>query len=431
MVAGGERGGKSFGAALFLLTRLPWGNKFWIVGPDFKQARKEYEYVVDWVGSKGGVLKDHRPDNGPWMAVFKGGKTLETRSADNPQSLSAESVDGIILSEAAQTNLEIFQRCYGRVAESRGWLLACGTFEDGKYWYEEKFLELEKEGAAFSWPSWLNTKRYPGGFDFFCEHKDGCKCSREMVSIYRMYGPKMFSRRIGGRVVQDEAIVYDCWNQSMVTNPPKTELRIAGVDYGFGDPCVIEVFGLSMPQWYGLDEFYASHYTALKLRPVFDTLREKWNVSTFYVPHDKPEVAVEYYQLCEADGTPDNERCVFIQNGDFKDVARGISYVYSLKETGRLFYDPGQVNLIREQRLYAYPSKESRNRGEKPVKLNDHCNDAERLAMMGIRSHYQTEFMEMEKHLAQNESFRKHPRALAHMFFGANIETDDDERRDW
>jgi hypothetical protein len=46
LVAGGERAGKSFSVAKEVLTRVPFGSLFWILGPDYEQARAEFQYLA-------------------------------------------------------------------------------------------------------------------------------------------------------------------------------------------------------------------------------------------------------------------------------------------------------------------------------------------------------------------------------------------------
>lgn len=66
------------------------------------------------------------------------------------------------------------------------------------------------------------------------------------------------------------------------------------------------------------------------------------------------------------------------------DVALGISRVQKLMSYMRLFISPKQKHLISERYMYEY-DKDKLDKGiEEPIKLNDHCSDAERYLVMGV-----------------------------------------------
>jgi hypothetical protein len=48
VVTGGEQAGKSFSAAMEMMSKLFWGELFWIVGPDYSQTRAEFNYLERW-----------------------------------------------------------------------------------------------------------------------------------------------------------------------------------------------------------------------------------------------------------------------------------------------------------------------------------------------------------------------------------------------
>ena len=400
-IFGGEGASKSWLASVFALLRLPFGKLFWVVGPDYEQARKELKYLDAWIGVKGGTKQANQPQSGgSWSLLTSMGQLIQTKSADDPTKISSEPVDGIIISEAAQTNRDIFERCCGRVNRNKGggWILTTGTYEEGHPWYEEFHDQLEKEGAAFTLPSWVNRADFPGGYDLSCKHFNDqgekvCGCDWKLINMLIRYGERRFKKRVAGIIVPTEELVYDCFHSQLVVPlpcaPDEFSTVIAGVDWGFGDPTAIEVFGLFGGVWYGLDEFYADHYTAPKLKEIFHALADKDRVSCFYAPHDKPEKRSE----CSGPG-------VVIHGIGRPDIMEGVGWCYSLMETGRLKFcgkEVGNVHtayqpkLLNEFKFYAYPSRESRKRGEKPLGVNDHASDSMKTAMLGIRRSYEAE----------------------------------------
>jgi hypothetical protein len=73
------------------------------------------------------------------------------------------------------------------------------------------------------------------------------------------------------------------------------------------------------------------------------------------------------------------------------DVPGGIAAVASMMEgdPSRLTFAPGMVQTIHEITRYRYEDTFNRNINEKPAKKDDHCMDALRYMVMGVRDSYQ------------------------------------------
>lgn len=131
MVAGGERGGKSRWTAAEIESwcfYLEHG-LIWLVGPDYEQTRQEFRYVIDSLDKMG--LLDPRagvstPKVGGWQAYTIHGTEISTRSAKDFKTLAGRAPDAVAMTEAAQTTLQAYLRCRGRVAERRGPLVLSG-----------------------------------------------------------------------------------------------------------------------------------------------------------------------------------------------------------------------------------------------------------------------------------------------------------------
>lgn len=65
-------------------------------------------------------------------------------------------------------------------------------------------------------------------------------------------------------------------------------------------------------------------------------------------------------------------------------VALGISRVQKLMSYMRLYISPRQKHLIAERYMYEYDKDKLDLGKEEPIKLNDHCSDAERYSVMGV-----------------------------------------------
>ena len=146
------------------------GELFWLLGPDYEQARQEFLYVLEFFNSLGAIAGKRdisMPKVGPWDMTLKGGIKIKTRSAEDLRKLSAVAPDGIIMCEAAQQTYRTFLRCRGRIAETRGWMVLAGTFEESEDWYAELWNEFQHEndlgGESFSLPMFENLTKFPEG----------------------------------------------------------------------------------------------------------------------------------------------------------------------------------------------------------------------------------------------------------------------------
>jgi hypothetical protein len=175
-ILGGERAGKSWLASYLALACMNLDKRrgeYWIVGPDYVQARPEFLYLYNALNdAKPSMVAENTasmPANpaASWSFQTLWGATIRTKSAADVQKLASFSVDGIIMAEAAQHIYESFLKLMGRVSETGGFLILSGTLEQGLPWYEDLYKRWQGEnilGArSFSLPSWSNTDIYPGG----------------------------------------------------------------------------------------------------------------------------------------------------------------------------------------------------------------------------------------------------------------------------
>lgn len=194
-ILGGERAGKSLVAAYMALTCMKVGepSEYWLVGPDYRQARPEFMYLQQWLAAADlieGEVSMPANEAMPWSMRTKFGAHIRTRSAADVQKLASFSVDGAIQCEAAQQIYEAELKLMGRVSETGGFLILSGTLEQGLPWYGDLYERWQGPNLlnARSWslPSWSNLEIYPGG--------------REDPAIKELeaeYPPDMFMERFG------------------------------------------------------------------------------------------------------------------------------------------------------------------------------------------------------------------------------------------
>ena len=252
-IGGGERGGKSRTLARHLFTHCHFGDLFWIVGPDYDQARMEFEYVVQWLLQLGEIsARDmSRPRKGSWfveinredMPGFAERKATDpfyahissktrivTRTAAEALSLAAEAPDGILVVEPGQIeDFNAILRIRGRVAEKRGWVWMGGTFEKSSDWYRDLWTNWQGpnswNGKSFALPSWSNSFVYPDGEN-----------DPEILRLKETYPADLFMERFGGRPYKPEGLVLKEFNRIIhmddISVDPKYPIELA-IDPGY------------------------------------------------------------------------------------------------------------------------------------------------------------------------------------------------------
>jgi hypothetical protein len=173
LICGGERAGKSLTSVALMLPLMDIeGATFWIVGPDYSQARVEFQYLHDAL-SDAGLLEGEpsMPQSGsqPWSMRTKWGATIQTRTSSDIAKLASFRVHGFLMVEAAQQLYEVWLKLSARVAETRGFGILSGTLESGLPWYADMLRrwkgDNEEGGKSFSLPTWSNVNVFPGGRD--------------------------------------------------------------------------------------------------------------------------------------------------------------------------------------------------------------------------------------------------------------------------
>jgi hypothetical protein len=211
LICGGERAGKSItSVALALLfmdpTRAEGDFNYWIVGPDYAQARAEFDYFHRTFRDLGMVTKVSMPETKtqPWiMHIVYGDNwtaTIETRTSSDITKLATFSVHGVLMVEAAQQTNDVWLKLRGRVAETRGWVVLSGTLENGLPWYSDMLDRWEAPndewGKSFSVPTWTNTAIFPGG-----------EQDPEILALKRVYPPDLFNERFGAKPRKKRGLV--------------------------------------------------------------------------------------------------------------------------------------------------------------------------------------------------------------------------------
>ncbi len=191
LLAGGEQGGKSLVGARkterIILAFLgehqdrAAGEVAWIVANSYELTSREFTYILNALkrALPFKITASRRVDPGEIRIKVPGGEfIIKTRSANDAETLRAESPVVTLVCEASTLTFDAFKRLRTRVARSRatfpgyGAILMTSTFEGSWGWYPALWTKWqspatqEKDNVkSFSMPSGSNIFVFKGGMD--------------------------------------------------------------------------------------------------------------------------------------------------------------------------------------------------------------------------------------------------------------------------
>ena len=152
------------------------------------------------------------PKDRSWRMVTKSGVEIITVSGQDPMGFSAYPFTHVHGTEAMQLDQDMYDAAIERVSRwpnaAMGSVCLEGTFEKaiGDEWFldicDRWSVEGNVEGGKFfSFPSWLNTYNYPGGFE-----------GEKVQELFRHYSLKqqehVFWARMGGKIPQRQGSLW-------------------------------------------------------------------------------------------------------------------------------------------------------------------------------------------------------------------------------
>lgn len=205
VVAGGERAGKSHFAGMEVTARVLWCDRIAFVAQTYEKTRPEMYYTINALKTLGALEAERTPTIGPWHATTLTGCELETISLErgvNQLTGTGKAYDIVVLCEWGLMAYNAFLAARGRVAETRGLVLAIGTLEDSVGWQADLWRLAqgpnELDAESFSLPSWANRALFPGG-----------KEDPEIVAWRKALADENeIARRIDAQVVPSPARMY-------------------------------------------------------------------------------------------------------------------------------------------------------------------------------------------------------------------------------
>lgn len=234
----GRRWGKSIAAGHRVTFKSFIPDSYnWIVGPTYKLGEKEFRIV--WQDyQKLGLLKHCRKSYNvkqgdmriqtPWNSI------IEVVSADRPDSLLGEGLTHACMSEAARhTRATWEQYIEPALSDLRGSADFPST-PKGYNWYHGMYelgqSLVDKDYSSWTFPSWTNSIRFPGGRE-----------DDEILRVEKVVSKVWFDQEYGALFTSMAGSIYDEFNEKIhvkehTFNPRWPNYR--AFDFGFANPFV-------------------------------------------------------------------------------------------------------------------------------------------------------------------------------------------------
>lgn len=396
----GRRWGKSTSAGRDLQPKLlpsDYKKRFWIIGPTYDLGEKEFRVIWDdmiiglGLGKDKRVKKAYTKRSGDMFIEFPWGTRVEVRSADHPDSLVGDALDGVIMSEAAKHKQETWERFVRPALADRRGFADFPTTPEGFNWLYDVWAFGQNpdipQYASWKFPSWENPKVYPGG-----------RNDPEIKLLEKTTAVEWFAQEIGADFSSFVGKIFPEWEETKHVRK--------------------HVFRPDWPNFITFDWGYTNPLAAIEFQISPDDKVYVWR--EHYLPYTTVEQHVRIlkareqpdgYHLDMAFGdAADPEAAMVVSTSLIPCLAmpeaktnwrQGIDLIRSFmrdRETGRVIDEYGTpesepafyvdhecVNLIRE--LNNYRAKEpvrGQNVPEMGHKMQDHAIDALRYGLVHI-----------------------------------------------
>lgn len=426
VAACGRRFGKSeLGAAeldveaiktRFILKQLEEAGQrreFWIVGPNYTDAEKEFRKhynamkKIDAPFDKPGTYYDAH--SGDMQLSMYGGKYLVLgKSAAHPERLVGEGLSGVIMAEAAKQKERTWTK-YIRptLADFKGWSIHTSTPE-GKNWFYDLYMRGQDPNDT-SWDSWRfgawrNPYVYPMGaapqglamlrkaidenVAITERLKRDSKVDPEIIELMMDQSEETFNQETAALFTEFAGRVFKGFDEDVHIGDYiyRSDFETyAASDYGFTDPFVWLLLQLDpyTGTLYVLDEIYRTGLTIDDAARLVDARGLcPGSLIEFYPDPSRPDdtLAMERHLKKRANSSTGGERRIRLRyiNEALKDINRHLPEEDPLRHP-RLLIDRKCKNLIDDMAAYKYPERRLdavRAPRDEPLHANSHGPEA-------------------------------------------------------
>jgi hypothetical protein len=403
--------------------------EYWIVGPTYSDAEKEFR--VAWNALEGlGITFDrpgsyNNPESGQMRISALGGRfIIHAKSAQYPQTLVGEGLSGVVFSEAAKLKPSVWVK-YLRptLADFGGWTYF-GSTPEGRNWFYDLWEQGQdpsrKDWASWRAPSWINPYVYPDGVDErllesakkarqkgalkdwierveFYENERGLPASPvgidpEIWSLFLDQSTEMFNQEIQALFNEFAGRVFKDFDEEIHVNDigfRASWKTYACSDYGFTNPFVWLLVQIDPhnERMHIVDEYYeVGRTTGEAAREIHERGLRPNVLREFFPDPAEPDRTKEISNLLQLKagrrtGGPIEHRLEWIRR-----------FLKPLPSTGepKLTVNRKCSNFIREFGQYKYKetaekaAEKDRSAPELPLKKDDHTPEALGRLMVGL-----------------------------------------------
>lgn len=451
LISAGRRAGKSrtggmklvpevfrASAELELLKDKGLRREYWIVGPEYSDAEKEFRVFWDAIERLGFTLDRPGSYNNPLsgemrVQMFNGRFVVHAKSAKYPGTLVGEGLSGVVFSEAAKLKPSVYDKFIRpTLADFGGWTFFGSTPEGRNWFYDYWVTGQDKRRLDWdSWrvPSWVNPYVYPGGVNEsllkrlmaakkqkkldqvmqalqlvakgsggLVETESGLVpygIDEEIWSMFLDMSLELFGQEVAAEFTEYLGRVFKDWDESIHLD--STEFRrswqtYACVDYGFTNPFAWLVLQIDphRERVHVIHEYYETQRTTAEaaqeiqergLAPNSGDVR----VLAFFPDPAEPDRTVEMQQRLHiparsGTGGDRQDRLEWIRR--FLKMHLGHLPLGHPERVPKMTVHPRCTNLRREMSLYRYretaeqADQHNRSAPEEPLDKDNHTPEA-------------------------------------------------------
>jgi len=282
-------------------------------------------------------------------------------TAEKPEHIQGVHACAAVMDESGQCSRKAYGIIKGRLAQEDGILLGLtNPYHNKDPWlYKEVFRRWQnhdKELLFLNYSSMINPAFNRARYEYDKAHMSKKEFEFQYLGIY--------SKPTGLVFTYDDKIITDVILEEGTT--------YAGMDFGVGDPTVLEVGHLDKNGMHLIDEYYQASLAPSDHVNAIARMIQKYNIATiFYDPGAKAS------QLEIAKGLEEKKVSVLWKRAD-NAIEKGIKEVNKWIIEGRLTISPNNFRMLDEDISYVYGTDGL------PSKKNNHCQDARRYMMMGV-----------------------------------------------
>lgn len=371
-IVGGIGSGKSEGGAIrdvraalgFIGDEaIPVPNLGMVTAPTYPMLRDATLRSFRDVGDK--WIKEF--NRSEMRAVMTNGSEVLFRTADDPDKLRGPNLTWWHGDEAALYQADVWRVAIGRLRQhGRGyaWLT---TTPKGRDYIHKIFIADN-----------------PDSTDYFVQRvrtRDNAFLSEDFIqSLENEYEGDYALQELEGEFVSFEGLIYPEFSRARhVTNdiPAGFARCIAGMDWGYVHPGVINVYGITSDgRVYQIHEEYTRQRGIDEWADVARQLRDIHQISEFVCDPSEPDYIRRFNEKgCKA----------VAANNTVSTGIQAVKRRLALRADGKpgLMYYPGAIHNFIEKEQYQWAKRKDIALDE-PQKANDHTQDAERYAIMAI-----------------------------------------------